>query len=101
MLAWSHGKRCNKCPSPHVIYPTKFTINHMKDRQKVRSLFFPREAYEPGSIDVTEKFFAEVPAEEVEAIKYVTTDATEAGIYFTVVYLAKEEKKKGVMGFTN
>ena len=70
----------------------------MKDRQKVRSMFFPREAYEPGSIDVTERFFAEVPSEEVEAIKYVTTDATEAGIYFTVVYLAKEEKKKASNG---
>lgn len=73
----------------------------MKDRQKVCSLFFPRETFDQGSIDVTEKFYAEVPEDTVEAIKYVTTDATEAGIYYTVVYLTKEEKKKGVMGFTS
>ena len=73
----------------------------MKDRQKIRSLFFPREVHEAGSIDITEHFYQEVPADSVEAIKYVTTDATETGIYFTVVYITKEEKKKGVMGFTN
>lgn len=74
---------------------------NMKDRQKVLSLYFPKEEYEDGAIDVTEKFFARVDSDQVDAIKYVTTDATEGGIYFTVVYLEKKEKEKGVMGFTN
>jgi hypothetical protein len=73
----------------------------MKDQQKVLSLYFDQAAYADGAVDITAKFYEHVPSEQVESIKYVTTDATEGGIYFTVVYLEKKEKQKGVMGFTS
>jgi hypothetical protein len=71
----------------------------MKDRQKIISLFVTQATFEAGPVDVTELFYQKVPAEEVEVIKYTMPNATEGGIYFTVVYLPKEEKTKGVMGF--
>lgn len=72
---------------------------YMKDRQKIVSLYVNREAFEAGAVDVTELFHQRVPAEQVESIKYMMPNATEQGIYFTIVYLPKEEKTKGVVGF--
>jgi hypothetical protein len=71
----------------------------MKDRQKIVSLYVDRHAFESGGVDVTERFHQEVPADQVETIKYMMPNATEQGIYFTIVYLPKEDKAKGVMGF--
>lgn len=71
----------------------------MKDRQKVLSLYVEKTAYEAGAVDITELFHQHVPSEDVESMKYIMSDATEQGIYFTVVYVAKQEKSQGIVGF--
>lgn len=71
----------------------------MKDRQKILSLYFDKEAFETGSIDVTQKLYEIVPEEQVEGIKYIIPSSTETGIYFTVAIIEKKEKTKGVLGF--
>ena len=71
----------------------------MKDKQRIISLYFSKEEFESGAVDVTERLYEKYPREDIEAIKYMMPSSTENGIYFTVVVLDKKEKEKAVMGF--
>lgn len=72
----------------------------MEDRQRILSFFFENGTYDAaGNIDVTEKLYEVFPREQIEVIKYIMPSATEKGIYFTVVFIQKEENAKKGMGF--
>ena len=67
--------------------------------ERIISLFFDQKAYLSGHVDVTEKLYEIIPKEEVEGIKYMIPNATEEGIYFTVVVIEKKKKTQAKMGF--
>ncbi|MEL6590500.1 MAG: hypothetical protein AAFP02_11185 [Bacteroidota bacterium] len=71
----------------------------MEDRQRILSFYFENAVYQNGSIDITEKLYEVFPKDKIEVIKYMMPSVTEAGIYFTVVFLEKEENAKSGMGF--
>jgi len=72
----------------------------MEDRQRILSFFFENSVYDgKGNIDVTEKLYEVFPKDEIEGIKYIMPSATEKGIFFTVVFLEKEDHAKKGMGF--
>lgn len=71
----------------------------MEDRQRVMSLYIDQSTYEAGPVDITELLYQKVDRDQVDAIKYVMHSATESGIYYTVVYVAKKNDKKGIVGF--
>lgn len=72
----------------------------MDDRQRILSFFFENNVYDAkNNIDVTEKLYEVFPKDEIEAIKYIMPSATEKGIYFTVVFIEKEDNAKKGMGF--
>ncbi|MDX1905670.1 MAG: hypothetical protein SF053_01450 [Bacteroidia bacterium] len=71
----------------------------MKDRQRVIALYYPHQAFEAGHTDITERLYTLVDPDSIEAIKYIMPSATESGIYYTVVFVEKQEKEKGILGF--
>jgi len=72
----------------------------MEDRQRILSFFFENSVYDAkGNIDVTEKLYEVFPKDQIEVIKYMMPSVTEKGIYFTVVFIEKEEHAKQGMGF--
>jgi hypothetical protein len=76
-------------------------ISHMKDTQKIISIFVPREEFAAGPVDVTAKLYAYLPETGLEGIKYMMPTSTEHGTYFNIVVVEKKEKNKGVVGFTS
>ncbi|MFK7921373.1 MAG: hypothetical protein AB8H47_05425 [Bacteroidia bacterium] len=72
----------------------------MDDRQRILSFFFENSVFDAkGNIDVTDKLYEVFPQDQIEAIKYIMPSATEKGIFFTVVFIAKEDNAKKGMGF--
>ena len=67
--------------------------------QRIISLYLEKEAYESGSVDITEKLHEIVPKDEIEGIKFIMPSSTETGIYFTIVLIEKKEEGKNSMGF--
>lgn len=67
--------------------------------QRIISLYIEREAYESGSVDITEKLHEVIPEDDIEGIKFIMPASTETGIYFTIVVIEKKKDAKGPMGF--
>jgi hypothetical protein len=67
--------------------------------ERIISLFVDQKAYLSGHVDVTEKLYEIIPEEKIEGIKYMIPNASEDGIYFTIVVIEKKKKTPARMGF--
>ena len=76
-------------------------MNIMEDRQRALSFFIPKEDYANGAVDITEKLYATVDRESVDAIKYIMHTASTDGVYYTVVFVQKRDETERVVGFAS
>lgn len=67
--------------------------------ERIISLRVSEVEFANGPVDVTARLYEVIPEDQIEAIKYMVPNATESGIYFTVVLIQKKVKQKGIMGY--
>ncbi|MEM6765229.1 MAG: hypothetical protein AAF824_01295 [Bacteroidota bacterium] len=67
--------------------------------QRLLTFYVPRSEFDNGPLDFSQKLFDEVGEEMVEEIKYMMQSPAADGLYVSVVYLAKRDKEKGILGF--
>ncbi len=67
--------------------------------QRSLTFFVPRSEFDNGPLDFSQKLYDEVGEDTVEEIKYMMQSPTQDGIYISLVYLAKRDMEKGILGF--
>lgn len=66
---------------------------------RITTFFLDQASFTEGALDVHQRLADRHGLEKIDYIENVLQSATEAGLYLTVVWQEKKEKKKAVLGY--